>query len=136
MSKKKWLLAIIIIAVLGYLLISKVFPAWGAGIDNTLGPAVAGLITGIKTAITNSPVWQQFDVWFGVLFGGIITALLMWQGHTAFNKLRGAAVKSAVKEAGYQAVPTATPTVIPSKPVVTAVAPAPVVPEPTPEQEA
>lgn len=131
MSKKKWLLAIVVLFILGYLIISKVFPTWGAGIDNLLGPAVAGLAAGIYSAVNNSPIWQAWDIWISGAFFAIITALLMWQGHNAYNKIRGAAVVSAAKEAGYQVAPVATPAVIPSTPAATPT-PQIVVPEPEP----
>jgi len=134
MSKKKWLLLILIVVVLGYLIISKVIPSIGAGIDAALGPAITGLGTGIYSAVHNSPIWQAWNLWIAMAFGAIITLLFAWQGHNVYNKVRGAAVVSAAKEAGYQTRPVATPAVIPETPTP-AVTPQAVTSEPTPTQE-
>ena len=116
MQKKKWLLLILIVVVLGYLIISKVVPSIGAGIDAVIGPSIAGLITGIISAVNNSPIWQAWDIYITMAFGAIIALIFAWQGHNAYNRIRGAAVQSAAKEAGYQTRPVATPAIIPQTP--------------------
>jgi len=114
MSKKKWLLIIIAVIVLSWLLIPKFNPALGQSLDNLVGPTVTGLFTTIYTSITGSVVWQTWDVWISAIFFSALTALIMWQGHNAYNKIRQSAARSAVKEAyGYQAAPTAQPMTIP-----------------------
>lgn len=116
MSKLKWLLLIIVIIFVAYLIISKVNPDWGMGIDNLVGPQVTGFFVGIKTAVESNPTWQAYDIYFSGAFFALITFLLMWQGHNAYNKIRGAAVQSAAQEAGYkfQTAPTAAPVAIPA----------------------
>jgi hypothetical protein len=122
MSKKKWLFAILLLIGISYLIISKVFPGIGEGIDATVGPQLTGLATGIYVGVNSSPIWQQWDIWFSMAFGGVIVALIMWQGHNVYNAIRQTAARSAAKEAyGWQTAPPAT-TPIP-------------IPQPTPKAE-
>lgn len=124
MSKLRWLFAIVICIFIGYLILSKLNPEMGWGIDNVLG----GTIGSIKTGIEATPLWQQYDVWFSAGFFTIVTAIIMWKGHNAYNRVRGTFVKSAQRETGYQIVPTAQPMTIQQAPVAQPqVTPTPVV---------
>lgn len=116
MSKKKWILLIIVLSFITYLIISKIYPGVGTSIDNLVGPTVSGFFGSIYTAIVTNPTWMTYDIYFTFASGIILTVLIMWQGHNVYNKVRQTAARSAVKEAyGYQTVPSAQPMAIPQQ---------------------
>jgi len=124
MSKKKWLLAIIVSAFIIYLAVSKIDPKAGWGIDKVAG----GAIGGVKSSIEASPIWQRFDIWFSAAFFTIVTSLFWWKGRTTYDRVRGIARVRATQPSSYQAAP------------VIATAPQPIVkaapaPAPTPQPE-
>lgn len=127
MSKRRWILTILILFGVGYLVLSKVYPSVGTSIDNYIGPSITGVTTGLVTTITESAIWQAWGYYIAAGIGGILSFLLFWQGHNTFNKIRGVAVQSAAHEAGWQT----TPPVQQPMPIQTApkiqVAPTPVV---------
>lgn len=133
MSRKQWLLLIIVTAVVAYLVVSKIDPAAGWSIDNVM----LGTIGNVKASIEATPVWQQYDVWFSAVFFTTVTALVMWKGRPMYNRFRGIAEVSAVGGQGYQVVPTAQPMTIPTpKPPTVTVTPQPVIQKPPKEKEA
>lgn len=101
MSKKQLLLLIIVGVVLGYLAVSKVNPTWGWSIDNIVGGAVGNA----KTGIESTAIWQQYDVWFGVAFGAIISALLVYKGRDMYDGVRGIARVRATEPVKWQGAP-------------------------------
>lgn len=133
LSKKQWLLAILLCIGVGYLIISKINPEMGWSIDNVLG----GTIGTVKTGIEATPLWQQYDIWITGGFFTVVTALVMWKGRDVYDGFRGIArVRATEGTKGYQITPTTAPAIIPQPtptPVVTPT-PQPVV-QPKQEQE-
>ena len=122
MSKKQWLLAILVCIGMGYLIVSKINPEMGWSIDNVLG----GTIGSLKTGIESTPVWQQYDVWFSGAFFATVAALIVWKGRNIADNIRGIArVRATEGTKGYQITPTATPTIIPQPAPTPAVTPTP-----------
>lgn len=133
MSKKKWLLAIIVCIFLGYLIVSKISPEAGWSVDKIIG----GAIGNAKAGIESTAIWQQYDIWFGVAFGAIISALLVYKGRDMYDGVRGIARVRATgqKTVTWQTAPPAaepvpvqyqapTPTQTVSAPTQTQTAPA------------
>ena len=87
MSKKQWLLAIIVGAFVVYLIISKVNPEMGWSIDNVLGGAIGNLKAGVEA----SSIWQQYDIYFSGAFFGTVAALLVYKGRDMYDGIRGIA---------------------------------------------
>lgn len=111
MSKKQWLLAILVCIGIGYLVISKINPEMGWSIDNILG----GTIGTMKTGIEATPLWQQYDIYISGAFFASIAALLVYRGRDMYDSVRGIARVRATdqKVTWQQAPPAAEPQPIP-----------------------
>ena len=139
MSKKKWLLLIIVLAAFSYLILSKIYPAIGVSIDNTLGPILGNSANGIMTAISTSPLWISWGNYISAAIGGIIIFALTWKGRTMYHKLVGPKIVGEKREEYVSRQPiTPTPisaTTRPTEQVSTP--PIPIVPiSPPPEEKA
>lgn len=117
MSKWKWILIVIVVVVIGYLLLSKVFPGVATGIDDAVGPSISGFGSWLYLSIVESWLWQSYGNYICFALGGVFIGLMFWQGHNAYNKVRGTMVRSATKEAyGLQREPIDQPIPLPSTP--------------------
>jgi len=99
MSKWRWLFLILILTPIVYLAIWRFVPGVGPAIDSAIGPQVGNFFGGIYTMVTTNPTWINYDIWFTFIGGCLLTGLVFWQAHNAYNFVRQKAARSAQKEA-------------------------------------
>lgn len=78
MSKKTWLLLILILAVVIYFVASKLYPSVDPWMADNVGSRIWASFISVRTTITSSAVWQSYGYWitFGV---GAVGAVLVYR---------------------------------------------------------